>query len=254
MVTNDTTCPESHSTTVFSRPFFGTDVGCDCVDGGGDHFILPSACTEAEIVNMCVTVPPVHPINMGQLNGKRVCGKQANYNFVTAVRPVKNEEGNYECQSGYEMCGRALEQDDREVYETRLDNIICVSQEEAEGLAKDALCPITSISFQSTPDDQINNELAAFLDGYLKVDKQPLNAPLTSFQIGTKPCLDSSALEVIPRSFNPLEVNKESICTKDIRYIPIFADSEFKLTEYDILEENYVTDLLLDISSWTASC
>ena len=31
VVTNETTCPESHPDIVFSRPFYGTDSGCNCL-------------------------------------------------------------------------------------------------------------------------------------------------------------------------------------------------------------------------------
>ena len=32
IVTENTTCPESHPDIVFSRPFYGSDTGCNCLD------------------------------------------------------------------------------------------------------------------------------------------------------------------------------------------------------------------------------
>ena len=31
MVTNETYCPESHPELAFSRPWYGSDIGCDCL-------------------------------------------------------------------------------------------------------------------------------------------------------------------------------------------------------------------------------
>ena len=94
MVTKEDTCPDSHPDLVLSRPFLGTDVGCDCfgiwdrwIYDGGDTFTKGLGCGRNETRVGCRQADAIQPIFMAQLNGERVCGKRADYHFVSAVRP-----------------------------------------------------------------------------------------------------------------------------------------------------------------------
>ena len=141
---------------------------------------------------------------------------------------------------------------------------MCVSSEKASQNSKDALCPITAISFvhesdvtDLTPD---NEELIRFHDGYLRVKKQPLNAPLTSFKISyQKPCIDRMIVPEAVTFFYPLQISKHRTCpinpefneSEDNRYTAIYGANGFKLTEYSIMQSNNVTDKLFDLPSYT---
>ena len=80
---------------------------------------------------------------------------RANYNFVTAIRPGKNDEsGDYECPRGYIQCGPPAEDmTSKETMEKHRENIICVE----EG-SEERQCPITNIKFvESSGGNNVEN-------------------------------------------------------------------------------------------------
>ena len=110
-VTTNDYCPSSHPDLVYNRPFLGTTVGCDCfgikdrwIYGGGDSF-SNFACGRNETREGCRMSKPIHPIIMGQVEGERICGKRADYSWLTAVRLVKTPERGIRCPDGYVHCG-----------------------------------------------------------------------------------------------------------------------------------------------------
>ena len=99
MVTEETTCPPSHPLLLFSRPWYGSDLACNCIGtrpDGLEEFMIGKYCTSAEQEKAgggCKTVPPIAPVIMGQINRKRFCGKSSGYNFMTARRPKLSATG-----------------------------------------------------------------------------------------------------------------------------------------------------------------
>ena len=94
VVTNDYTCPESHPDLVFSRPWYGNNGGCECLDvtvadAGHDlnknagRVIQGKFCSRNMTNAGCNDVLWNIPVHMGQLNGKRFCGKPLKFNFMT---------------------------------------------------------------------------------------------------------------------------------------------------------------------------
>ena len=83
----------------------GSKVGCSC------NFTDELPCDQVQIAQGCRTSEPIHPILMGQINGERVCGKRADYSFLTAVRPIK--EGDIvKCPEGHVPCGNLDDTDE----------------------------------------------------------------------------------------------------------------------------------------------
>ena len=61
----------------------------------------------------CKTSEPIHPTLMGKINGERVCGKRAKYNFLTAERPIK--EGDIvKCPKNFVPCGNLGDKNETE--------------------------------------------------------------------------------------------------------------------------------------------
>ena len=92
----------------------------------------------------CRTAEPHHAVHMGQLNGKRICGKPVGFDFMTAQRP--DHEGKCPtdfkpCNSGDPtnvICMRTLGKSDQEFYND---------------------CPINSIKLVSRDADLKGNNL-----------------------------------------------------------------------------------------------
>mmetsp|Transcript_25960 Transcript_25960/g.34779 ORF Transcript_25960/g.34779 Transcript_25960/m.34779 type:complete len:96 (-) Transcript_25960:143-430(-) len=84
----------------------------------------------------CDTAEPHPAVLMGQFNGKRVCGKAADFDFMTIVRVQK--DGN--CPSGYQACNPG----------SKHDNIVCVPDEGRD--PRETLCPINSLEIHRKPD------------------------------------------------------------------------------------------------------
>ena len=89
----------------------------------------------------CDTAKPIPPTILGQIDGKRVCGKRAPYNFLKAIRPIMEDEA-IKCPDNYIHCGDAGNTTLDQYFYKHKDNIICVPK-----YRKDFDCPITSISF-----------------------------------------------------------------------------------------------------------
>ena len=170
-VTNNTYCPSTHPDTVVSRPFFGTDVGCDCIGiydpwiyDGGDSITPSLRCGFNETRVRCRDAQEIWPIQMGQLNGQRICGKRGPVNFINSVRPENTGSPYYACPAGYEPCGMS-ESSESEDFQQLIDNIVCVSSNEVSVEGKDALCPITDIKFVRLPSETNSNQTDATFTG-----------------------------------------------------------------------------------------
>ena len=98
IVTYETTCPDTHPEVVFTRPWYGLDIGCDCIGvfqkdtikdlKDQENMIKPSVkCTVNQTDAGCRTVEANHAVHMAQLNGRRICGATTETNFMTMVRP-----------------------------------------------------------------------------------------------------------------------------------------------------------------------
>ena len=80
-----------------------------------------------------------------------------------------------------------------------------------------------------------------FLGGTMKISKQPNQLPLTSFQIGERPCMEPSILT--GKGFYKTEISQYEECLLekateehfDPRYEPLLGDGVTWLTEWDIL-------------------
>ena len=73
----------------------------------------------------CREVDPIPPTILGQIDGHRVCGKRADFNFLTAKRPVK-EKGVIKCPEKYTHCGDPGDMKLETWIQEFKDNIICV--------------------------------------------------------------------------------------------------------------------------------
>ena len=111
IVTDENYCPSSHPDLVFYRTFMGSNDGCDCMGiwdywiyDGGNTYTNGLQCGRNETKHGCRQVKAIPPTIMGQVNGERVCGKRASYNFLTAVRPIQNGD-TIRCPDGYTHCG-----------------------------------------------------------------------------------------------------------------------------------------------------
>ena len=83
---------------------------------------------------------------MGQFDGKRICGKPALNNFITAVRP--DREG--QCPDGYATCQNSQVDSP--------DNIICLEEEDPEWGRNRSVyerCPINDM--QIVKKSEVNN-------------------------------------------------------------------------------------------------
>ena len=65
----------------------------------------------------------------------RVCGKPASFDFLTAVRPQKDQE----CPQGYAACIKESEPK---------DSTICVPRESRNGESFASRCPITEVKIR----------------------------------------------------------------------------------------------------------
>ena len=110
-VTSETRCPDSHPEVVFARPWYGTNIGCDCIgilqsqtgydlEGWGNQVRLSHYCTGNQTYAGCVFEAALHPVMMSQFNGLRICGRPAEVNFLNMQRP--DLDGN--CPEGYLAC------------------------------------------------------------------------------------------------------------------------------------------------------
>ena len=106
----------------------------------------------------CRQANPIPPTILGQIDGQRVCGKRADFNFLTAKRPVK-EKGVIKCPEKYTHCGDPGDLKLENWFEEFKDNIICVQEGK-----QNTDCPITGIDFTPGPDFGRTQEPTASAD------------------------------------------------------------------------------------------
>ena len=113
IVTDASSCPDSHPELAFSRPWYGNDLGCDCLgftrwniqynlETNYDRIRQGGVCTKNQTLAGCRQGEPNHAVQIGQFKGKRICGAPLLTNFRFAVRPNVNGE----CPSGYLACNQ----------------------------------------------------------------------------------------------------------------------------------------------------
>lgn len=114
---------------VYSRLYFGTSLGCDCLGihsqyiTGDNTMVWGHACDHNQTRYGCQTAPPVWPIMQSQFNGTRICGIPDAPKFIDAIRLP---ESSFEiCPSGTYRCSNL----------TSVENTICVSDHDE--------CPVT---------------------------------------------------------------------------------------------------------------
>ena len=137
IVTEDFSCPDSHPELVFYRPWYGADLGCECLgieqtdtsydlQGGGNRISQGRQCTYNQTLAGCKTGEPHTAVIMGQLADKRFCGKPVDFNFLNATRSDLNGD----CPSSYVKCAE----------NSSPDNTICVP--DGDGRSLEEKCPI----------------------------------------------------------------------------------------------------------------
>lgn len=135
---------------------------------------------------------------MGQLNGKRVCGRPVDESFRTMVRP--NMDG--ECPEGYSLC-------DPTTTNKSVDNMVCL-QTVGEILAFEERCPILDLvifkKFETNDaiyDDWVSIELDAVYE--IRYTKKGDKLPLSTFEMTVgQPCLDSASQ--VSSAYSDLEI------------------------------------------------
>ena len=144
-VTNATFCPDSHPDLVFSRPWYGSDMGCSCLgipetgtgynlEGNGNRVVNGVYCTGNQTAAGCLQLEPNHAVIMGQFRGLRICAKPAQHSFLTQVRPNWQKE----CPQGYQACNP----------DSDPDNIVCIKKVQyanSNGPSFDDRCPIVDL-------------------------------------------------------------------------------------------------------------
>ena len=110
---------------------------------------------------------------MTQIGGHRACGKRADFNFRTAIRP---NAATGACPNGHKACVTSgiLEM-------PNVQHIICIGEEED----LESACPITQLTFSSESQDIVE------LLNSLTFSKEATNLPLTNFKLAQTPCMDN---------------------------------------------------------------
>ena len=142
-------CPESHPEVAFSRPWYGVDIGCDCLGirqeysryelfDNANRVKSGVTCTFNQTDAGCRRVEPHHAIHMKQFSGVRVCGASIDDNFLTVVRP--NLDG--QCPESYAACDPTASP----------DNIYCLIEQDPSGRPLEERCPIVDIAIVRSED------------------------------------------------------------------------------------------------------
>lgn len=148
IVTSESSCPESHPELVFSRPWYGNDIGCDCIGIFSDQYLdlednanriergIP--CSHNKTLAGCQQANPHPAVQMGQFNGKRVCGKMTDFDFLTMVRVGSDGL----CPEEFTACNP----------ESVLDNRICVRTNKDSSEPVISQCPINAFAILKKTD------------------------------------------------------------------------------------------------------
>ena len=146
-----------------------------------DQIAIGRECNDDEIDNYCQTLPAKPPVQMGQFNGKRICGKRGGTPFLNATRVDRN--GN--CPTGTSPC----------VLSKSLENRLCYPNDKHS-----QSCPITDMSIVSENEvdryrgssyQAIQYSQLGRTKSFVVYSKLVDSLPLTSFRMENKPCLDS---------------------------------------------------------------
>ena len=96
IATNDTYCPTGYTEFAFSRKFYGTTVGCDCMGINSRWIIGPNTmnigleCDHNQTKYGCTQANSMFPVVQPYFNGTIICAATTSTAFVNATRPEQS--------------------------------------------------------------------------------------------------------------------------------------------------------------------
>ena len=245
VVTDEWTCDESTQLEVFTRPWYGTVMACDCLDSCstseyvGDtwcfEMLLDESCDSDKIKGGCFNNEPYPLIWQNQFLGKRVCGTLGGDPFLNVTRP---DASTLACPSGTKPC----------LDTTIANETVCYPPDDLA-----SKCPITDImlvdaSAVGSYEDlgytsRTFNETAS-----LVFSRTVPQLPPTTIKVEQEPCMDALQQSSSPGEQYYLPELMKNGCTTEANtglvYDPRFSASGLYTDLYSVQTENSVTSIL----------
>ena len=212
----DRACPVTHPSLVIYDSWPGLEVSCYCIPGADYDSVVGAPCEGARSGSTkCTTREAVPTLNLGVLNGYKICGKRGGEPFKTAKRLVVGSDGFLKCPDNTIACDDTVLPATAQDVESDPDHpanfMICAESEDT--------CPITY--FEVGYND--NSETLI-----VRTKKRASNLPLLRLKLAhDSPCLKPSYYQDDAANYFDDEIRKLMTGCKKSDYFDYLVDPRY---------------------------